>query len=49
MNVVRNSVFVSDKPFQPSLKIANKAGAYQSEVSFRCCTLGYSPGLTQNQ
>jgi hypothetical protein len=33
-------MFVPGKPFQPSLKIAGKAGAYLSEASFRCSTIG---------
>jgi hypothetical protein len=38
--------FVPDKPFQPSLMFAGKAGAYQNEAPFRCYTLGWVPGLT---
>jgi hypothetical protein len=33
-------VFVSGKPFQPSLMFQGKAGAYPSEAPFRCSTLG---------
>jgi hypothetical protein len=33
-------VFVPDKPLQPSLMFAGKAGAYLSEAPFRYSTLG---------
>jgi hypothetical protein len=32
-------VFVSGRPFQPSLMLGGKARVYPSEVSFRCFTL----------
>ncbi len=32
-------MLVPDKPFQPSLMFAGKAGAYPSEAPFRCSTL----------
>jgi len=32
-------MFVPGKPFQPSLMIAGKAGAYPGEAPFRCSTL----------
>ncbi len=32
-------MFVSGKPFQPSLMFADKAGAYPSEETFRCSIL----------
>ncbi len=38
-----------DKPFQPSLMSAGKAGAYMSEAPFRCYTLGQALGLTHEQ
>ncbi len=31
-------MFLLDKPFQPSLMFAGMAGAYKSEVPFRCST-----------
>ncbi len=37
---------VPGKLFQPSLMFAGKAGAYTSEVPFRCSTLGWAPGFT---
>ncbi len=33
-------VFVTGKPFKPSLMFAGKAGAYLIEAPFRCSTLG---------
>ncbi len=39
-------MFVPAKPFQPNLMFAGKARAYPSEAPFRCCILGYAPGLT---
>jgi len=33
-------VFDPNKPFQPSLMFAGKAGSYLSEASFCCSTLG---------
>ncbi len=38
-------VFVACKPFQDSIVFADKAGAYSSETSFRCSTLGQAPDL----
>jgi hypothetical protein len=34
------------EPFQLSLMCVSKAGAYPSEATFRCSSLGYAPGLT---
>ncbi len=34
------SAFVPGKPYQPSLMFVGKAGAYLSEATFRCSTLG---------
>ena len=39
-------MFVPDKPFHPSLKLASKARAYPSGVPVKCSTLGKAPGLT---
>jgi hypothetical protein len=39
-------MFVRDKPFQSSLKLASKARAYPSEAPVKCSTLGKAPGLT---
>ncbi len=33
-------MFIPGKPFQTGLVFAGKAGDYQSEVPFRCSTLG---------
>jgi len=38
-------VFVSGKPFQPSLMFADKARVYPSEAPFRCSALGWAHGL----
>ncbi len=43
MLVMLASVFVSGKPFQPSLMFLGKAGASPSKAPI---TLGYAPGLT---
>ncbi len=40
-------MFVPGKPFQPCLMFAGMAGAYLSEVPFRCSTLGWAPCLTR--
>jgi hypothetical protein len=40
-------VFVPGTPFQPSLMVVRKAGAYSKEAPFRCTTLGQTYGLTQ--
>ncbi len=42
-------VFVYGKPFQPSLMLVGKAGAYPIEDSFRCSTLEYAPELVHKQ
>ncbi len=33
-------VFVHSRPHKPTLMFVNKAGAFPSEVTFRCYTLG---------
>jgi len=38
MTPVYQFLFVTCKPFQPSLMIAGKAGAYPSEASFMICS-----------
>ncbi len=38
--LVITRVFVSGKPFQPSLMFAGKAIEYLSKAAFRCSTLG---------
>jgi len=38
-------MFVPDKPFQPSVMFAGKAGAYPSEVPYRCPHTKVGPGL----
>ncbi len=35
--------FITNKPFQPSLMFAGKAGAFPSEAPFKCSTLGLAP------
>ncbi len=42
-------VFVPGRPFRPSLMVAIMAGAYPSEVHFRCSTPEQAPGLTYKQ
>ncbi len=41
-------VFVSGRPFQPSLMFASKAGDNQIEAPFRCSTLRLTPGLNRD-
>ncbi len=36
-------VLAPGRPFQPRLMLLSKAGAYSSEVPFRCSTLGEAP------
>ncbi len=40
-------MFVPGKPFQHSLILADKPGAYPSEVRLQCSTLGQAPDLTR--
>jgi hypothetical protein len=42
----RNQVFAPAKPLQPILMFESKPGAYPSEASFRCSTLGQASDLT---
>ncbi len=39
-------MFVPGKPFQPSITVAGKAGAYPSEAPIRFSSIGLAPGLT---
>ncbi len=42
----RAIVFVTGKPFQPSLMFEGKAGANSREAPFKCSALVEAPGIT---
>jgi len=46
MNRLIKLVLVSVGPFQPSILLVRKGGAYLSESPFRCSTLGLTAVLT---
>ncbi len=48
MNGANKQVFVPGKPFQPSLILMNKAGAYPSEALSRTPRLGMLLALPAN-